>query len=97
MSLSPGDAWGLPQPSSDLVTSLPTPASMAPAFLLGNTNTSVGSLANILAVVTMGARGRGGLAGCPAPWGLGTGTRLRSPGPGGGGGGHLPFQSSSER
>lgn len=28
------------------------------------------------------ASGRGGLAGCPAPWGLGRGTRPRSPGPG---------------
>lgn len=75
----------------------PPPASAAPAFLLGNNNTRVGSLASILAVETKGTRGRGGLAGRPAPWGLGTGIRLRSPGPGGGGGGHLPFQSSSER
>lgn len=97
MSLTPGEAQGLPQPSSALVAPLPAPASVAPAFLLGNVTTSVGSLANILAAETKGTRGRGGPAGRPAPWGLGPGIRLRSPGPGGGGGGHLPFQSSSER
>lgn len=63
MSLTPGDAQGLPQPSSALVAPLPTPASVAPAFLLGNVTTSVGSLANILAAETKGTRGEVALLG----------------------------------
>lgn len=51
-----------------------------PAYRLGNT--SVESPADIQAAGDGGDAGRGGLAGCPVPWGLGAGTRLRSPGPG---------------